>query len=441
MSSSVMEGRQKGRKPERIAKEYTLGHSRNTLRVMQLAFLAGRWRSAGVAMGATLGASPVASAGGSLQVDFVANFPPAVCQRVNAAGQIAGDFQFNAVTTAMRYDPGIGRIPMALPSGTTQSIGTSINAAGITVGRVSYGGGTVGAVWAANNSCTLLPNPPGNWTYSTPSGINDAGVVCGTATLALVGADPQEAWRWTASDGYEFLDSIGGIESFVRDINSAGFCAGTATLASGSSRAVRWDLDGAATVLGLIPGATQTFAAAINDSGAVVGTTSSNGDAWVYTDATGIVKLPDFGAGLKAAAYDINNAGWILGWADVAPFKTVPVVWDPQRNLHNIADLVDPNRFYFSGDFIRPIAISETNQIVVFGYDFTAGGDPRVLVFSVGFPSACATDINGDGTRDGLDLTALLAAWGSGDASADLDGNGTVNGLDLTALLAAWGPC
>jgi hypothetical protein len=116
-------------------------------------------------------------------------------------------------------------------------------------------------------------------------------------------------------------------------------------------------------------------------------------------------------------------------------------VWDPQRNLHNIADLVDPNRFYFSGDFIRPIAISEANQIVVFGYDFTAGGDPRVLVFSVGFPSACAADINGDGTRDGLDLTALLAAWGSGDASADLDGNGTVNGLDLTALLAAWGPC
>lgn len=410
---------------------------------MQWAFLACAWRplAASVAAGAAAGISSLAVAGGSLQVEFVANFPPAVCQRVNAAGQIAGDFQFNAITTAMRYDPGIGRIPMALPPGTTQSIGTSINASGVTVGRVSYGGGTVGAIWAASNSYTLMPNPPGNWTYSTPSGINDSGMVCGTATLALVGSDPQEAWRWTAEAGYEFLDSIGGIDSFVRDINSAGFCAGSASLANGSVRAVRWDLDGAATVLGLPPGASQTFASAINDSGAVVGTTTSNGDAWVYTDATGIVRLPDFGTGLKAAAYDINNAGWILGWADVAPFKTVPVVWDPQRNLHNIAELVDQNRFYFPGDFIRPIAISETNQIVVFGYDFTAGGDPRVLIFRVGFPSACAADINGDGTRDGLDLAALLAAWGTSNASADLDGSGTVNATDLTALLAAWGPC
>lgn len=388
-----------------------------------------------------LACASTAGAGGQLVVEFVRNFPPAVCQRVNSAGQIAGDFQFNAQTTAMRYDPGVGRIPLDRPPGTTQSIGTSINSTGTVVGRVSYTGGTVGAIWAPDNSVTLMPNPPGNWSYSTPSGINDAGMICGFATLAVVGADPQEAWRWTADKGYEFLDSIGGIESFVRDINSAGRCAGYATLGNGSVRAVRWELDGAATILGLLPGFTQTYAAAINDSGAVVGTTNSNGDAWVYTDATGMVKLPDFGTGLKAAAYDINNAGWILGWADVAPFKTVPVVWDPQRNLHNIADLVDQSRFYFSGDFIRPIAISETNEIVVFGYDFTAGGDPRVLVFRIGFPSACAADINGDGTRDGLDLAALLAAWGSGDAAADLDGNGTVNASDLTALLAAWGPC
>ena len=422
---------------------YTLAHFGNTLQLMQPPFLpvAFRQLSTWVALGACLGASSRAPAGGTLQVDFVANFPPAVCQRVNSAGQIAGDFQFNAVTTAMRYDPGVGRLPLSVPPGTTQSIGTSINAAGVVVGRVSYGGGTVGAIWAPDSSYTLLPSPPGNWTYSTPSGINDGGMVCGTATLAVVGADPQEAWRWTASGGYEFLDSIGGIDAFVRDINNAGLCAGHASLANGSVRAVRWGLDGSATVLGLPPGATQTFASAINDSGTVVGTTASNGDAWVYTDASGIVRLPDFGTGLKAAAYDINNAGWILGWADVAPFKTVPVVWDPQRNLHNIAELVDPNRFYFSGDFIRPIAISETNQIVVFGYDFTAGGDPRVLVFRVGFPSACAADINGDGTRDGLDLAALLAAWGSSNASADLNGSGSVDAADLTVLLAAWGPC
>jgi hypothetical protein len=57
--------------------------------------------------------------------------------------------------------------------------------------------------------------------------------------------------------------------------------------------------------------------------------------------------------------------------------------------------------------------------------------------------SARPADINGDGEVNGLDLTALLAAWGacpsSGDCSADLDGSGAVDGLDLTAMLAGWG--
>ncbi len=48
-------------------------------------------------------------------------------------------------------------------------------------------------------------------------------------------------------------------------------------------------------------------------------------------------------------------------------------------------------------------------------------------------------DLNGDGHVDGLDLTTLLAAWGSSNASADIDHSGTVGGSDLALLLAAWG--
>ena len=57
--------------------------------------------------------------------------------------------------------------------------------------------------------------------------------------------------------------------------------------------------------------------------------------------------------------------------------------------------------------------------------------------------AARLADINGDGNVDGIDLTALLAAWGScpstGSCPADLDESGAVDGLDLTALLADWG--
>jgi hypothetical protein len=62
---------------------------------------------------------------------------------------------------------------------------------------------------------------------------------------------------------------------------------------------------------------------------------------------------------------------------------------------------------------------------------FDVFGTPNVV--------QCAGDINRDQQVDGLDLTILLAGWGS--PAADLNGDGTTDGVDLTALLAAWGPC
>ena len=50
-----------------------------------------------------------------------------------------------------------------------------------------------------------------------------------------------------------------------------------------------------------------------------------------------------------------------------------------------------------------------------------------------------AADINRDGTVDGLDLTAILSAWGTSDPAADVDHDGIVGGLDMTVVLSAWG--
>lgn len=52
--------------------------------------------------------------------------------------------------------------------------------------------------------------------------------------------------------------------------------------------------------------------------------------------------------------------------------------------------------------------------------------------------NSCPADLDGDGIVGGLDLSALLAAWGQG-ANGDVDGDGDTDGGDLTALLAAWG--
>jgi hypothetical protein len=51
----------------------------------------------------------------------------------------------------------------------------------------------------------------------------------------------------------------------------------------------------------------------------------------------------------------------------------------------------------------------------------------------------CAGDFDGNGTRDGADLAALLAAWGT--AGGDLNGDNLTDGADLAVFLGAWGPC
>jgi hypothetical protein len=45
--------------------------------------------------------------------------------------------------------------------------------------------------------------------------------------------------------------------------------------------------------------------------------------------------------------------------------------------------------------------------------------------------------VNGDSVVNGLDLTILLANWGTAGAG-DVDLNGKVDGADLAVLIAAW---
>ncbi|MSR69754.1 MAG: hypothetical protein EXS17_05345 [Phycisphaerales bacterium] len=58
-------------------------------------------------------------------------------------------------------------------------------------------------------------------------------------------------------------------------------------------------------------------------------------------------------------------------------------------------------------------------------------------------PCAPCPDVNDDNQVDGVDLSAVLAGWGTGGGGGggDIDGDGSVNGTDLTAILAGWGPC
>jgi hypothetical protein len=57
----------------------------------------------------------------------------------------------------------------------------------------------------------------------------------------------------------------------------------------------------------------------------------------------------------------------------------------------------------------------------------------------------CASDVDGNGEVNGIDLAIVLDKWGTDGgpdyAAADVNRSGTVNGADLAMLLNSWGPC
>jgi probable HAF family extracellular repeat protein len=155
--------------------------------------------------------------------------------------------------------------------------------------------------------------------------------------------------QWFADDGtganslMVSLGTLGGANSWARDINDAGQIVGEADTAHGSTHAFLWQ-DGTMIDLGTLGGSTSS-AAAINASGQIVGwaldaagqkrafvinpaDTDSDGtpDTW-YTDADDDgandlmadlnLLLPSGFRISLTEARDINDAGMIVGWGNV----------------------------------------------------------------------------------------------------------------------------
>lgn len=139
---------------------------------------------------------------------------------------------------------------------------------------------------------------------------------------------------------------------------------------------------------------------------------------------------------------------------------------DPDAAMGNTATdgtgfALTSNGFYFvaiSGFNSDPLSISgfpifdQVTTVEVSGPDGFGGSTPiaswnsdgetgHYKVFLTGADRICIGDLDGDNDVDGMDLAALLAAWGTDDFFADFNEDGVVDGADLATLLAAWGRC
>jgi YD repeat-containing protein len=132
-------------------------------------------------------------------------------------------------------------------------------------------------------------------------------------------------------------------DSYPAAINDAGTVLGTATADDGArTRAVRWDSHGRITALALPDGRTDSTATAINNRGVAVGvvSTSGTGSFPVRWDQRGNVTELDALPGSESSwTIAINNAGVVIGQAAIPGALPRAVRWDAKGHVTDLGVL------------------------------------------------------------------------------------------------------
>jgi probable HAF family extracellular repeat protein len=207
--------------------------------------------------------------------------------------------------------------------------------------------------------------------------------------LAAMGlaSNVHAAVRYSITD----LGTLGGGASYARGINDAGQVVGMSETASGESHAFV-TVNGEMTDLGTL-GGRHSFALDINDAGQVVGWSSipsPHDESSVFDELHAFVtvngEMTDLGTlgGGYSEAYDINNAGQVVGWSLTArgethAFVTVDGV---MTDLNVLLDPADAAVWTLR----EAIAINDAGQIAATG--MIDGLSRAVLLTPVPLPAA-----------------------------------------------------
>lgn len=237
----------------------------------------------------------------------------------------------------------------------------------------------------ATPSAITLLDPPPTWGDYQSVAVNDAGTVVGRFGTSIGGLSLNRGFRWKDGEIDE-LFTTQGLAGSPEDVNNAGWIAGMEGGRLGGSlrgmlwgpdlqpvvieeltqasaindlgqvvgwrfegafpyvaRAYLWD-DGVVTPLGTLDPQDRGDVGplAIDERGRVVGVceVGSNERAFLWTAATGMTELVGpHGITGEARAYDVNDAGWIVGYAP-GPLGIVDVLWGPDGSVHELGPRV-----------------------------------------------------------------------------------------------------
>ena len=223
-----------------------------------------------------------------------------------------------------------------LPGFANLSDGAAINELGQVGGRAGDNTMQHALLWDNGAKTDLGALPGGNNSFV--EGINDAGVAVGQSSIAMVyqpgqGMHTLNSVLDSTANGITFLDA--------RDINNAGQIVVTGLAPSGVTHDYLAQLNGSVQSIPLNP-------TSINEAGVVAG--SIQGNAAIWTNATGLTLLGRLPGATSATARGINDAGQLVGFWKYNVGTRIEdgdfaFVWEQGRGMEHLDALLDESGY------------------------------------------------------------------------------------------------
>lgn len=299
-------------------------------------------------------------------------------------------------------------------------------------------------------------------TYATS--INDNGVISG---YSLPDANSARAWIWRDGFGLTDVGSFGGVDNRAAAVGLDGKLFGYSQTGAGVQRGFVWD-GVTLSDIGSLAAGDAVAAEAVNASATIVGFTTTGGNTLGFKLTSGTMTalgtLPGAELPATSAAYDINDAGQIVGVASWIGGGTRAFRTDAGGLLMSLGTLgandSAATAINAAGEVVGS-SVTAANETHAFVYDtagvmrdlgvFTGGHDSRAygindggLIIGSAEDSAANSRafvwMPGGAIRDLNDLIPPNSGWVLKEArginnAGDIVGYGTIGGVDHAFLV------
>ena len=302
---------------------------------------------------------------------------------------------------------------------------------------INDGGQVVGCSETADGSSRRV------FSWTVADGMEDVGPIDGGPCDASVNNLGQVVWsphlqnmghvfRWTHSGGAQDL----GFSAYAVATNSSGQISGTAPFQN-QDHAFLWSQAGGLQDLGTINGWEHSDAFGMNETGDVVGSTSSNvvpaQDAFVWTQNGGMRGLGvSFGT-----SYGINIHDQAVGWGIFAPDNLDPYVWSQTAGVIDIDNEL-PVKLRHDPHFWAAVAINDAGKIALADRGFKGGSALLTPKMKVSVLSSVNPSHVGQSVTFTASVTSVQGAPPDGETVVFKDGSHRLKAVTLVNGTAAF---